>query len=43
VIAGGLGITVMHLVRRVERLIKQLSALSRTDELTGLANRRAST
>jgi diguanylate cyclase (GGDEF)-like protein len=41
VIAGGLGITVMHLVRRVERLIRQLSALARTDELTGLANRRA--
>jgi diguanylate cyclase (GGDEF)-like protein len=41
VIAGGLGITVMHLVRRVERLIRQLSALARTDELTGVANRRA--
>ncbi|MFL5830630.1 MAG: GGDEF domain-containing protein [Solirubrobacteraceae bacterium] len=41
VISGGLGITVMHLVRRVERLIKQLSSLARTDELTGLANRRA--
>jgi diguanylate cyclase (GGDEF)-like protein len=40
VISAGLGITVTHLVRRVERLIKQLSSLARTDELTGLPNRR---
>lgn len=41
VIAAGLGITVTQLVTRVQVLMDQLHALARTDELTGLANRRA--
>jgi diguanylate cyclase (GGDEF)-like protein len=41
VIAAGLGITLMQLVSRVQRLMQQLQALARTDELTGVANRRA--
>ena len=41
VIAAGLGITVMHLVTRVQGLMHQLHALARTDDLTGVANRRA--
>ena len=41
VIAAGLGITVMHLVTRLQGLLHQLHALARTDDLTGVANRRA--
>ncbi len=41
VIAAGLGITVMQLVTRVQGLMHQLHALARTDDLTGVANRRA--
>ncbi len=41
VIAAGLGITLMQLVSRVQALMHQLHALARTDELTGVANRRA--
>ncbi len=41
VIAAGLGITLMRLVGRVQVLMHQLHALARTDDLTGVANRRA--
>lgn len=41
VIAAGLGITLMQLVTRVQALMRQLHALARTDDLTGVANRRA--
>ena len=41
VLAAGLGITFMHLVTRVQVLMHQLHALARTDDLTGVANRRA--
>lgn len=41
VIATGLGITLLQLVTRVQGLMQQLHALARTDELTGLVNRRA--
>ena len=41
VIAAGLGITVMQLVTRVQVLMHQLHSLARTDDLTGVANRRA--
>ena len=41
VIAAGLGTGVLHLTRHVHALVTQLADLARTDELTGLPNRRA--
>jgi diguanylate cyclase (GGDEF)-like protein len=41
VISATLGFAVIGLVRRVELLLSQLRKLARTDELTGLPNRRA--
>jgi diguanylate cyclase (GGDEF)-like protein len=40
-IAAGLGIAVLQLTHRVHALVSQLADLARTDELTGLPNRRA--
>jgi diguanylate cyclase (GGDEF)-like protein len=40
VISAAIGIAVIQLVRRIHGLVEQLSRLARTDELTGLANRR---
>jgi diguanylate cyclase (GGDEF)-like protein len=41
VISATIGITVIQLVRKVQRLIGEMALLAGTDELTGLANRRA--
>jgi diguanylate cyclase (GGDEF)-like protein len=41
VIAAVLGLCVLHLVERVDELMARLHGLARTDELTGLPNRRA--
>jgi diguanylate cyclase (GGDEF)-like protein len=41
VIASIIGLAVRQLVRRVEQLLQRLGELARTDDLTGLPNRRA--
>ncbi len=41
VISAVIGLAVRRLVRRVERLLERLGNLARTDDLTGLPNRRA--
>jgi diguanylate cyclase (GGDEF)-like protein len=41
VMAGAIGISIVHLVKRVRRLFAETRELARTDELTGLPNRRA--
>lgn len=41
VISGVIGVAVLRLVERVGALLDRLAILARTDELTGLANRRA--
>jgi diguanylate cyclase (GGDEF)-like protein len=41
VVSATLGITVIQLVRRVQNLLGEMALLAGTDELTGLANRRA--
>jgi diguanylate cyclase (GGDEF)-like protein len=41
VIASVIGLAVRRLVRRVEHLLERLGDLARTDDLTGLPNRRA--
>ena len=41
VISATIGITVIQLVRKVQTLIGEMAVLAGTDELTGLANRRA--
>ncbi|HTX30206.1 MAG TPA: diguanylate cyclase [Solirubrobacteraceae bacterium] len=41
VIASIIGLAVRQLVQRVEQLLQRLSELARTDDLTGLPNRRA--
>ncbi len=41
VISAVIGLAVRRLVRRVERLVERLGNLARTDDLTGLPNRRA--
>jgi diguanylate cyclase (GGDEF)-like protein len=41
VLSTALGVSIRQLVGRVEALMQRLEALARTDDLTGLANRRA--
>jgi diguanylate cyclase (GGDEF)-like protein len=41
VIACAIGVAILSLVRRIHRLLAQLDTQARTDELTGLPNRRA--
>jgi diguanylate cyclase (GGDEF)-like protein len=41
VLSAALGLLVQRLVARVEQLVERLAGLARTDDLTGLPNRRA--